>query len=97
MNEPISQALVVYLGGGAAWPRKDPAALAGALGSEQAAEMLPTLDALADEMLRVPVDWTGHTLQSGTAAAVAEMRARHPGLTDAALRQLGRYFGYTWK
>ncbi|MFI6295757.1 hypothetical protein ACIBEJ_29460 [Nonomuraea sp. NPDC050790] len=97
VNEPISQALVVYLSAGASWPRKDPAALAKALGPEQAAKLLPTLDALADEMLDIPVNWTDHTLRSGTAEAVAEMRVRHPGLTGEALRQLGRYFSYTWK
>ncbi|MEV4896459.1 hypothetical protein AB0K48_44580 [Nonomuraea sp. NPDC055795] len=98
VNEPISQALIVYLSGGAGpWPRKDPAALAESLGPDQAAQVLPTLDALADEMLNIPVNWENHTLRSATAQAVAEMRTRHPDLTDEALHELGRYYSYNWR
>ncbi|WP_157250882.1 hypothetical protein [Nonomuraea typhae] len=98
MTESISLALVAYLTGGPSpWPRKDPAALAAAVGADEAADLLPALDALAEEMLTIPVSWENQTLESGTAQAKDEMGARHPDLTDDALKALGSYFSYNWK
>jgi hypothetical protein len=50
-----------------------------------------------NEIFAIPIDWQVHSLETGTNAVVAEMRLRHPELSDEAINKLGTYFGWlTW-
>src|SRR4051794_2923625 len=98
MDEVRSRAVTVYLSvGRSPTPHGDPEYLAEVFGDE-AKTLLPDVKGLIDEIWSIEVDWTTHTLVSATEMAAAEMRARHPDLSDEAIEALGWFFSYChWK
>lgn len=55
------------------------------------------VDALIAELDAIDVDWSHHTLASGSDWAVARLRQRHPELDDRAAEALDWYFSFSWK
>lgn len=97
-DEQLSQALVVYIGKGMTRaPDLDLGRVVSRWGGQMAQAMRPRLDLLLVEMHRLPVDWSQHDLVSGSEAATAMMRERHPELTEAALQALGWKYSFDWR
>ena len=53
--------------------------------------------ALVDEVGEIPVEWSQHSLVSAGDMVRTEMHARHPDLSDAALRALAWKFTFNWR
>jgi len=91
----ISRAVVLVLGYGcASWPQHDEAALAREFDPERVADLARQVDALRTEMAAIEIDWASRTLAQGGDDARAEMRARHPELSDEALDALSWAFTF---
>jgi hypothetical protein len=97
MDEQLSHAIVIYLESVSRSRTDSMTRLTGAFGDRTAAEIQPRIDAVLHDLMSIKVDWKVHTLQSGTETAVAELRRRHPDLTDAAFKKLSNYFAFNWK
>jgi hypothetical protein len=94
----LNEALPVYLSVGASnHPKKSLARLEAVFGRQEAHRIVGDLDALIGELDEIGVDWTQHTLASGSDWAVARLRQRHPELDDRAAQALDWYFSFSWK
>jgi len=94
----VNKAIIVFLAHHrASWPQQDEASLVRDLGAERAPALRAQVDALRGEMGAIEIDWTTHSLASGGAFARAEMRRRHPELSDEALDALAWEVTYNWK
>lgn len=94
----LDRAVVVFLGFGvAAFPQRDRAGLERAFGAAAAQELAARVEALLAEVGRFEVDWSAHSLASACERLVSSLRARHPELSEAALRALAWQFSYSWK
>jgi hypothetical protein len=92
-----SRAVVLYFGPNYPWPKHDPSALDIEFGTDEGEELKKHVEGLVNEIFEIPIDWQVHSLETGTNAVVAEMRLRHPELSDEAIKKLGTYFGWlTW-
>jgi tetratricopeptide (TPR) repeat protein len=90
-SDDLSNAIILFLGFGTkAWPHRDRARLVQEFGAAQAAALESRVLSIAGELAQIPVDWSVHSLQSGGEMAQIEMRARHPDLSETALRALDR-------
>src|SRR5438105_1681605 len=93
-----SRAVVLYLSvGRASYPKHNPGALDSAFTPVEADELRGYVESLLTEMYALPVNWQMHSLLSGTYAVEAELRVRHPELSDDAIHALGWDFSYSWK
>ena len=93
-----SRAVLLYLSvGRESYPKHAPDALGIAFGRRESEELRGYVEGLLTEMYAIPVDWQMHSLLSGTAAVEAEMRGRHPELSNEAIHALGWDFSYSWK
>jgi hypothetical protein len=89
--DELSRALALHLGRpDAAWPQSRADAVVRAHGRD----MSDRVDALLAEIGSIAIDWTGHTLNSATGYAEAEMKRRHPDLPDDVIANLGWAFSY---
>ena len=52
---------------------------------------------LLEEVGRIQVDWSAHSLESAGEMARTEMHTRHPDLSDTALRALAWKFTFDWR
>jgi hypothetical protein len=97
VHDELGRATILYLGfGHASWPQHDETGLVREFG-ERAPVLMETIRRLREEMGRVPVDWSTHTLASATDTVRGEMKRRHPELSDTALDALAWEFSYNWK
>lgn len=94
----LSEAVVLYLRfDDAPMPRHDHERLLAQFGPDKGQEIGQRVETLMDELGRVKIDWSAHSLDSGTDAARAEMKAKHPELSERALDALAWKFSYDWK
>ena len=94
----LSNAIILFLGfGSASSPRRDQARLVQEFGTTQGTAIGSQVVALVDELGRFQVDWSRHSLNSAGDLVRTEMHARHPGLSDAALRALAWKFTFDWR
>jgi hypothetical protein len=97
-NSELSNAVILFLGfGSALTPREDHARLVQAFGTTQGAAIESQVAALVNEVGKIQVDWSKHSLESARDIVRSEMHARHPGLSDAALRALAWKFTFDWR
>jgi hypothetical protein len=94
----LSKAITLYFGYGLSpFPRVDRDRLMQVFGGVQGAALESRVVPLHREIDTIDVDWTKHSLESGTGLAVAEMRRRHPELPEEALQAFGWYFSWRWR
>lgn len=97
-TDPLSKAIVLFIGfGEAIAPHHDSARLVREFGAAEAAILEPKVRAILDELARIQVDWSKQTLLSAEQEVLAKMRARHPDLSEEALRALGWDFTFSWR
>ena len=99
-SEPsdVSAAVVLFLGFGTEMmPGRLFDRLVSEFGSGRARQLAERVVELTNEIARVHVDWSEHTLVSGTALARTEMQKQHPELSDAALDALAWQFSFDWR
>ncbi len=66
-------------------------------GETRGAELELRVRTLWEEIGRIEVDWSTHTLVAGGELAATEMRARHPDLSPAAIKTLTNRFAFEWR
>jgi hypothetical protein len=94
----ISNAVILFLGfGSASLPRRDHARLVQEFGTTQGTAIGSQVVALVDEVSKIQVDWSKHSPESAGDTVRTEMHARHPDLSDAALRALAWKFTFDWR
>jgi hypothetical protein len=94
---PESVAIVQFLGRGVApFPKPDAKQLVETF-EERATEVASYVEAVLDELYRVPVDWETETLDSGTELAVSSVASRHPKLSEEALEVLRWKYSWDWR
>ncbi len=94
----LSRAVIVFLGFGVApSPRRDRAMLLEEFGAERSSELEMAVASLLEEVGSIDVDWSTHSLQSAGEMVRAELRARHPELSESAFRALEWDFTYSWR
>lgn len=94
----LSEDVVAYLGYKCERsPRIDAAgADAGAVQNESPPRT-STVERLVAESLAIPVDWSRTSLGDAGRQVAAEMKLRHPGLSDLAADALGWNFTFQWR
>ena len=94
----LSNAVILFLGfGSASSPRSDHARLVQEFGTIQGTAIGWQVVALVDEVGKIQVEWSKHSLESAGNMILGEMHARHPDLSDAALRALAWKFTFDWR
>jgi hypothetical protein len=94
----LSNAVILFLGFESALsPRTDHARLVQEFGATQGAEIGSQVLALVSEVGKIQVEWSKHSLESAGDMVRSEMHARHPYLSDAALRALVWKFTFDWR
>ncbi len=97
-SDALSEAVVAYLGyEREPSPRTDAAAadaVAVRFGNPPGAS---DVEQLVVESLAVPVDWSSTSLGDAGRLVIAEMKRRHPGLSDLAAEALGWNFTFQWR
>ena len=94
----VSEALVVWTGwGSAARPVRDEALLVDRFGSEEAADLFPTIRELEDEFYGSEARFTEPSLKAMGDAAALEFRAAHPELSEDAIQALAWCYTYDYK
>lgn len=97
-DERKSRAIVTYVWSGSEpHPCTNERAVLDEFGEPDGAELLSYADAVVMEMNQVTIDWSVHTLDSATDMYAADVRRRHPELTEAAVEMLRRAFSYWYK
>jgi hypothetical protein len=78
-------------------PRVDRDRLVQELGAVRGGELENEVKSLFDELSRIEVDWSVHSLSSAGQMARESMRARRPDLSEEALRALEWKFTFDWR
>lgn len=85
----LSQAVVVWTGWDTAtWPRRDEHRLVEEFGADAAATLLPLVRGLADDFYATDAHLTVAGLSEMGAVATARFTARHPEISDEAVKAL---------
>jgi hypothetical protein len=96
--EALSETVVAYLGyKRERSPRTDAAAAEAAAIRSGSSPMTSTVEQLVAESLAIPVDWRSASLGDAGRLVAAEMKRRHPGLSDLAAAALGWSFTFQWR
>lgn len=94
----LNLGVVLFLGyGESPMPRQGYPQLLAQFGPDKGEEIGHAVENLLDELGRIDIDWSAHTLASAGEAARAEMQAKHPELSESALRALAWKFTYDWR
>lgn len=97
-SDALSEAVVAYLGfGRERSPRTDAAAAGAASARSGGAPTVSGVEQVVAESLAIPVDWSRTGLGDAGRQVSAEMRRRHPGLSDLAADALGWNFTFQWR
>lgn len=97
-DDELSAAVIAYLQRGrAASPRADAPAAAAVARERDPAALVSAVDALVEESVAVPVEWSTLTLGEAGRAVAAEMGKRHPELSTEALDALAWNFTFVWR
>jgi hypothetical protein len=98
VDEELSEAVVMVIGFRTRnYPRLDYTVLAQRFGVSRAPGMASRVEAILDELGRVEVDWSKHSLASGGDDARSFMAGRHPELSEEALAALDWKFTFDWR
>jgi hypothetical protein len=98
MQDDLSQAILSFLGfGSAASPLADHSRLIQEFGVVRGTELYVELSSILQELGKIEVDWSEHSLVSAGEMAREIMRARHPVLPDEATRALAWKFAFDWR
>jgi hypothetical protein len=94
----LTHAIVLFVGFGSdSFPSRNRERLVQEFGPSLAASLESQVVILLDEIGKIQVDWSLHSLQSAGEMARAEMKARHPALSDTTLLALEWKFLFDWK
>src|ERR1700743_3746707 len=94
----LGKAIVLFLHyDGGRFPHADAERAIAGFGRGDAIALLARIHAILEEMARIEIDWTKHTLASAGDEIRAAMKKRHSGLPDDALGALRGKFGVDWK
>ncbi len=97
-NEELNRAIVLYLGFGfAPMPRLERTRIINEFGIEKADKLESFINSILEELGRINVDWSIHTLESASKVARLEMHRLYPNLSDVALRALEWKFTFDWR
>ena len=97
-SDSLNKAIPLFIGFGETFaPDRDASRLIREFGATEAALLEPEVQAILDEVANIPVDWSKHTLVSAEQEVLAQMRARHPELSETALRAMGWDFTFFWR
>lgn len=97
-SDSLSKAITLSLGfGEAIAPNRDANRIVREFGPAEGAVLVAKVQAILDELGTIPVDWSKHTLASAEQEVLAQMHARHPDLSEAALQALGWDFTFFWR
>lgn len=97
-SDVLSEAVVVYLGyKRERSPRADAAAADAAALRNGSPSRTPAVEQVVAESLAIPVDWSRTSLGDAGRQIAAEMKRRHPGLSDLAADALGWNFTFQWR
>ena len=95
IDDELSRAVVAYIrGAGLAWPHRSLAAVAEAMGADDAERWGQRLKGLADESVYWPVDWDRHDLESAMEMVRRGLTEAHPELSGEAVNALVWDFSY---
>ncbi len=98
LDDEKSRAVVLYLSRGRSpFPKEDPDALISTFGSGEGGALIQYVRALLREANEFRLDWSQHTLASGTKAYEDDIRQHHSELSDAAVAALGWTVSHFWK
>ncbi len=93
-----SDAVLLYLMVGRnSFPTQDPDAVIAKYGQLRGREVTSFVEALIREIMTAKVDWASHSIESGAELAMSEMEAKHPDLSDDAIKALGWQFSFSWR
>jgi hypothetical protein len=97
-SDVLSEAVVAYLGyKRERSPRIDAAAADAAAVRIGSPARTSTVEQLVAESLAIPVDWSRTSPGDAGRKVAAEMKRRHPGLSDLAADALGWNFTFQWR
>ena len=97
-NTELSNAVVLYLGFGLfPYPQPNADRINHAFSAEKAALLALQVNSLINESFRVEINWTKHSLASAGDEVYRQMQARHPYLSETALRALIWKFTFDWR
>lgn len=97
-SDSLNKAIPLFIGFGETFaPDRDASRLIREFGATEAALLEAKVHAILDELANIPVDWSKHTLLSAEQDVLAQMHARHPDLSETALRALGWDFTFFWR
>jgi hypothetical protein len=98
MQNDVSRAVLLFLGfSTASSPHADRDALLREFGVEHAAELERGVASVLDDLFRIQIDWSAHSLASAGEFATKQIRAGHPELSEEALRALDWKFTFDWR
>lgn len=83
--------------GSAPSPRRDRAAAAACAGDVPPEEYVAAVEALVQEALSTPIDWSTTSLGDAGRIVAATMLEKHPGLSAEAAEALGWDFTFQWR
>ena len=98
IDDELSAGVLAYLQKGqAASPRADVAACASVAAGREPVVLVVEVKELVDEALAISIDWDSTTLGDAGRHVAAEMRARHPELSQDAADALAWNFTFVWR
>ena len=97
-NEELNRAIVLYLGFGfAPMPRLERTRIINEFGIEKADKLESFINSILEELGRINIDWSIHTLESASQVACLEIHRLYPNLSDVALRALEWKITFDWR
>lgn len=97
-SDALSEAVLAHLGyEHERSPRTGATAAAAAAVRDGSPSATSTVEQLVAQSLAIPVDWSRTSLGDAGRQVSAEMKRRHPGLSDLAADALGWNFTFQWR
>ena len=94
----VNRAVVLFLGfETASSPRADRGRLIQEFGAERAAELESRVASVLDDLGGIQINWSMHSLATAADFAIEQTRARHPELSEEAVRALKWKFTFEWR
>lgn len=96
--ERLNRAIIVYLGkSSSSYPQSNVSAVKELTSSDEAGELLSTVELIVNGSMSVEIDWSTHSLSEAGNEVKRVMAARYPQLNEAALDALSWAFTYNNK
>jgi hypothetical protein len=94
----LNQAIPLFVGWGvSSFPKEDGKRIIDRFGLVEGRKLSAEVQALVDELRGITPDWSKHTLVSAGQWAVAQLKSRHPELSDEAASALNWLYTWWWK